>query len=512
MAKKFICSMTEPIVETPCGKIRGFFYDGTYTFHGIKYANAERFQMPTPVEPWEGVKDALGYGYTCPTFREERTTPEIKTPHRYWPKNEACQYLNVWTQSLKKDAKKPVMVWLHGGGFANCSAVELACTDGSALSKFGDVVMVSLNHRLNILGFLDVSAYGEKYWNSGNVGLADLVIALEWIRDNIACFGGDPDNVTIFGQSGGGGKVSALLQTPAADGLFHKAIIHSGIHVRRDRPSPEVSKILVGEMLKVLDIRPEEIEKLEKVDYKELVRAYDAVVPLMKERGLDYAGWAPLANGYYTGYACLDGFHPHALQVPTIIGTTFAEFARPPELYRKYDMTEDEIMVYVREKFGEHAEEAAAAFKKAFPEKNLMDILVVDHNTRYGSLDHVQKRSRFEGAAPVYSYVFAYEFPVDNGTPAWHCSELPYFFHNTESIMVTQTEGVEKLEEEMAGVMVAFAYTGDPNHEGMAYWPPYTDETKATMVFGEKSEPRYDFDTDLLTCTKRIAPDFRLPG
>ena len=207
MSRKFICTPDFPVAETPCGKIRGYQLDDIFVFHGIKYANAKRFQMPTKIEPWEGIKDALGYGYTCPTMREERCGPEVMTPHRYWPKDEACQYLNVWTATLDKTAKKPVMLWLHGGGFADCSAIELACTDGTAMARWGDVVMVSLNHRLNILGFLDVSAYGEKYANSGNAGLADLVIALEWIRDNIEAFGGDPGNVTIFGQSGGGGKV-----------------------------------------------------------------------------------------------------------------------------------------------------------------------------------------------------------------------------------------------------------------------------------------------------------------
>jgi len=509
MAKKFICSYSEPIVDTPCGKIRGYFYNGTYIFQGIKYANAKRFQMPTKVEPWEGVKDALGYGYTCPTLREERCGPEVKVPHRYWPKDEACQYLNIWTQSIEKGVKKPVLLWLHGGGFADCSAIELACTDGTALSREGDVVMVSLNHRLNILGFLDVSAYGEKYANSGNVGMADIVMALEWIRDNIADFGGDPDNVTIFGQSGGGGKVCALLQIPAADGLFHKAIVHSGIHVRRARPSAEVSKVLVGEMLKVLDIAPEEIEKLEEVPYSELVRAYNEVVPGLKAQGLAVDGWAPLNNGYYQGYARLDGFYEHALKVPTIIGTCYAEFSRHSELYRKHELSEEEIMVYVREKYGDYADEIAKEFKKAYPEKNLMDVLVLDSNTRNGSLDHVTKRAQFEGAAPVYTYVFAHEFDVDNGTPAWHCAELPYFFHNTDMIPVCQKEGVEQLEAEMAGVMIAFAYTGNPNHEGMAYWPAFDMETKSTMVFGESSgDVREDFDRELIELTQKLSPPF----
>lgn len=507
MAKKFICSMTEPVVATKSGKLRGCFYDGVYSFLGIKYADAKRFQMPTPVAPWEGVKDALGFGYTCPTLHDERCGPEVQTPHRYWPKNEACQYLNVWTQSINKDVKKPVMLWIHGGGFADCSAIELACTDGDSMCKYKDVVMVSLNHRLNILGFLDLSEYGEKYKNSGNVGLADLVACLEWIRDNISNFGGDPDNVTIFGQSGGGGKVCALLQSPAADGLFHKAIVHSGIHERRSRPTAEVSKIIVDEMLKFLNT---DLSGLETVDYSELAKAYNSVIPSLREKGLKVDGWAPQSNGYYKGYARLDGFYEHAKTVPTIIGSCFAEFMRHPDLYRKYDLSEDEIMVYIKEKFGDSAEEMASLFKNAYPEKNLMDLLALDADVRFGSLDHITKRSTLENSAPVYSYVFAEEFPCDNGKPAWHCSELPYIFHNTSRIPVCQQDGVEKLEDEMAGAWAAFAYTGNPNHDGMPYWPAFTNDTRTTMVFCDESGAREDYDTQLIEMKKKKAASFNI--
>ena len=509
MSRKFICTPDFPVAETPSGKIRGYQLDDIFVFHGIKYANAKRFQMPTKIEPWEGIKDALGYGYTCPTIREERCGQEVTTPHRYWPKDEACQYINVWTSTLDQNAKKPVMLWLHGGGFADCSAIELACTDGTAMARWGDVVMVSLNHRLNILGFLDVSAYGEQYANSGNAGLADLVIALEWIRDNIAAFGGDPGNVTIFGQSGGGGKVCSLLQCPAADGLFHKAIVHSGIHVRRARPDAETSKILVGKMLEYLGIGTDEMEKFENVPYKTLVEAYNAVTPAMREAGYAVDGWAPLANGYYQGYARLDGFYEHAKTVPTMVGSCFAEFSRHPDLYKKYDLTKEEIMVYLTERYGDDAEKLAELFEKAYPEKSLMDLLVLDAHVRYGSLDHIEKRSEFT-QAPVYSYMFSLEFPFDNGKPAWHCAELPYIFHNTALIPVCQQEGVEKLEEEMAGAWAAFAHTGNPNHEGMAYWPAYTPETRETMVFCEKSAPRSDFDRELIALAKKHSLGFTI--
>lgn len=270
MAKEFICSAASPVVQTNAGKLRGFVVDGTYTFHGIKYADAKRFQMPQPVAPWEGIRDALSYGYVSPILNRETASGEVKIPHRYWPKDENCQYLNVWTQSLDPQAKRPVMVWLHGGGFRDGSSIEHVAYDGENLSRFGDVVVVTVNHRLNILGYLDLSPYGEKYWNSGNAGNADLVASLQWVHDNIAQFGGDPENVTIFGQSGGGGKVSSLMQTPAANGLFQKGIIMSGVYNGTLCPEKPDSLPLVQAMLQELGLAEEDIEQLE-TDRKSVV-------------------------------------------------------------------------------------------------------------------------------------------------------------------------------------------------------------------------------------------------
>ncbi len=510
MAGRFISTPDYPVAATPKGKIRGYLYDGVFTFKGIKYANAKRFHMPEPVPAWDGVKNALSFGFNCPTMREDNRDEAASLDHRYWPKNEDCQYLNIWTTSMDENAKKPVMLWIHGGGFADCSAIELLCADGDEMCAYGDVVMVSLNHRLNILGFLDVSAYGPQYENSGNAGLADLVMALQWIHDNIAAFGGDPENVTIFGQSGGGGKVCALLQCPAADGLFHKAIVHSGIHERRARPDAETSRILVGEMLKYLQIPENEIEKLEDVEYHDLVKAYNAVVPGLRARGLNVDGWAPLANGYYQGYARLDGFYAHALTVPTMVGSCFAEFERHPDLPRKYELTREEILGLIRERYGDHTDQMVQLFEKAYPEKCLFDLLMLDAEVRYGSLDHIIKRSAQPGSAPVYSYVFAQEFRnYDNGLTAFHCADLPYIFHTTDRIMVCQQEGVEKLEDEMAGAWAAFAHTGDPNHKNLADWPPFEEENRATMVFCEDSHARNDFDTELIKLKKALDPSFQ---
>ena len=199
--KEFVMSKTSPIVSTPKGKLRGFLFDGVNHFYGIRYAKAKRFQMPQPVEPWDGVRDAGSYGMNCPVLNEPMPAGEVMIPHRFWPSSEHCQYLNVWTTDCDPSAKKPVMFWIHGGGYSAGSAIEQVCYDGFNLAKKDDVVVVTVNHRLNAFGYLDMSDFGDKYKNSVNVGMADLVEALRWVRDNISCFGGDPENVTIFGQS-----------------------------------------------------------------------------------------------------------------------------------------------------------------------------------------------------------------------------------------------------------------------------------------------------------------------
>ena len=383
MAKEFICSITQPIVQTAAGKVRGFAVDGTYTFHGIKYADAKRFQMPTPPQPWDGVKDAHSYGYVCPMIDPETAVGEIMVPHRYWPKDENCQYLNIWTQSLDTDAKRPVMVWFHGGGFSAGSSIEQVSYDGENLSKFGNVVVVTVNHRLNILGYLDLSPYGvEKYWNSGNVGNADLVASLQWIHDNIAQFGGDPENVTIFGQSGGGAKVTSLMQTPAADGLFQKGIVMSGIADGIMCFDDTDSRPLVDALLKELDIDAADIEQLETIPFETLAEAYKKVAPAIQEAG-GYTGCAPVPNQYYVGDPRTVGFTEHAKTIPVIAGTVIAEFGGfGPSLPNRTSMTSEEQLAYLKKFVGDSAEEVAALFQECYPDHPVTDLLLMDTFSR----------------------------------------------------------------------------------------------------------------------------------
>lgn len=507
MAKAFICSTTEPIVQTRAGKLRGFCVDGTYAFHGIKYADAARFQAPVDVAPWEGVKDALSYGYVSPMLTPENPMGEILVPHRYWPKSEHCQYLNIWSQSLSPEAKKPVLLWLHGGGFAAGSSIEQVAYDGENMSRLGDVVVVSLNHRLNILGYLDLSPFGQKYANSGNAGNADMVAALRWIRNNIAAFGGDPGNVTLFGQSGGGMKVWTLLQTPSANGLFHKGVVQSGLIDGFSRDVPADGTAIVNALLQELGFPEGDVGRLEEIPYDTLAAAYNKVAPVVAQSG-GYIGGNPMANDFYVGDPREVGFTPHARTVPIMVGTVFGEFAFGPGVLNRKTLTEAQSYSHLEEKYGQAAGELLALFKKAYPDKLLSDLLALDSMFRNPSIDFIRKRATHL-ESPVYAYLFTFEFPYDEGKPAWHCSEIPFVFHNTDKVPVCNLPGVsDTLEENLFQSWISFAKTGNPSHKGLPAWPCSTPEDESTMIFDTVCEVRHNFDHELVALHAKVAPKF----
>ncbi len=497
LTQQIICDHDQAIAHTKQGKLRGIISDNTYVFRGIAYARAERFHMPEPIEPWEGVKEAIVYGHVCP----EVTTPiphdQYTVPHYFYPQNENCQYLNIWTQSLDRDAKRPVMVWLHGGGFATGSGIEHFAYDGENLSRHGNVVVVTLNHRLNVLGFLDLSNYGKEYKNSGNAGMADIVAALSWIQDNICAFGGDADNVTIFGQSGGGGKAAALLQMPAADGLFHRAIIQSG--VTRQFPEYDKAQSLkdAEQILSYLGITAGRIKEIEQIPYYRLAEAVDRLGKSAVMR------FGPVADGdYYTGSAFQVGIRMHAKKIPLIVGSVLGEFTNnfnyclDDGKKNEWDMQKRKRLI--QEQLGESANEVIRAFQKAYPEKNIVDLLFIDTMFRTGALEYAALRAE-QRCADTYNYSFNLEFPLYGGTLPWHNAEIPYVFHNADYIEASYIPGVtEWLQDIMCDAWVSFAAGGKPEAPGMPGWEPYTKERPATMIFDRKIEIMYKKDLELI--------------
>lgn len=508
MARKFVCTKDSPVVETTAGKLRGYQIDSTYIFQGVEYAYAERFQAPQPVKPWEGIKDALSYGFVCPLMHQETPNGELLVPHRYWPMNEHCQNLNIWTQSLDKNAKKPVLVWFHGGGFTAGSSIEQQAYDGEAMSVHGDVVVVSVNHRLNVLGYFDLEPYGEKYKNSANAGNADLVASLQWVHDNIANFGGDPDNVTIFGQSGGGMKVYTLMQTPAADGLFHKGIVMSGVLGKSLlRETGNDSHPLIRGVLGELGLTEAEVEKLETVPYEQLVAAYEKVAPALQQAG-EYTGCAPKANDWYKGEPLLVGFTEHAKTIPVMVGTVFGEFSFGPAVPVYNNLTEEEKLEIVRKRYGKDTDELVRLFRAAYPEKDLTCLTTIDSLFRTPSMEFALLKGK-SPESETYSYLFSYDFLYDGGKTAWHCSDIPFVFHNADMVAVCNEPGVtDELQERVFGAYMAFAKTGDPNCEGLPHWAPCTDGKEPVMVFDKECSVRENFDHELLALHQKAAPPF----
>lgn len=480
-------SMNPPIVEIESGKLRGFMNENTYSFLGIQYAQAERFGQPQPVEAWDGIKNAQVYGAVCPTNKmTEVSSDEFVWPHRYYPSNEICQYLNIWTQSLEETAKKPVMVFLHGGAFSNGASNETVAYDGKNLSEFGDVVVVTLNHRLNVLGCLNLSEYGEEYQNSGNTGMADIVAALQWIQDNIEQFGGDPDNVTIFGQSGGSGKVVTLMHMPEAEGLFDKAIAQS---------SGTASVLFEEESLKItektlenLGLDDSEVDQLKDIPYEELLEAADAALASVKEEVGRNISWRPLQDNKYV----MEEYCSFAADIPFIAGTNFSE--RNSTVFigdgRKNEWSEEETYKNLTEMYGENTDIIIEEFNRLFPEKKTADAYFYAPSYRNNVRSALNAKMENTNA-PVYNYLFSFEAPVNGGVTPFHCAELIYVFHNVELPELTIATGGTKecldMQDTVAQAWINFAYTGNPSQEGLE-WKPYSEEKNATMVFDIKSE------------------------
>lgn len=487
-------SKTDGVTNTTYGKVRGFKDGGTYTFRGIPYAKAERFGMPEAPDSWSDIKNCLVYGPTAPITK--MTAPDggdFLIPHRYWAQNENCQNLNIWTQSLDKNAKKPVMVWFHGGGYTNGSAIEGVAYDGKNLSEYGDVVVVTVNHRLNVLGYLDLSQYGEKYRYSGNAGIADLVASLEWVQKNIENFGGDPNNVTIFGQSGGGGKVLSMMSTPKAEGLFDRAIVQSGGASFQNK---EVAEKVAAELLNILNLSGNQVDELKNVPYDVLDAAGNAALAKVgKEMGSNVA-WRPVIDEDYLHSSFLEWSN----NVPVMVGSVFGEQNCWNDLdanvVNKNNWTQAEVMSKLRDKYGDKAEEILAAFNEAWPEKNDCDAYYVA--SRQSQLTTLNARAA-AGAGATYNYLVSFESPLDGGICLWHCGEIPMVFHNVDLVKGAYGGSADAyaLEDVMCSAWVNFAYNGNPNGNGVPAWSTYTAGNESTMIFDTVSGERVSFDKKL---------------
>ena len=505
-------SSEELVVETEAGKVAGYKEDGINIYKGIPYAEAERFMPPTPVKPWEGVRSSRAYGPTAPQAVRTGWGSDEASYVFNWDDGhpgEDCQRLNIWTPALGEGKKLPVMVWLHGGGYSAGSGQELPSYDGRHLAQ-KDVVVVSLNHRLNVLGFLDLSAFGEKYAKSGNVGMLDIVAALQWVKNNIAKFGGDPDNVTIFGQSGGGGKVSTLCAMPDAKGLFHKAIVQSGSTLTS--MTSEQSRRIGVAILAELGLQPSQIDELAKIPYEQLLAAGTAAVARVKnETEVDgkasnlLFGWSPTVDGVVLPR---HPFSPDAPEqsrdIPMMIGTTFTEFAASAYVPEMRNLPEEKVMEMVRQTYGDDTDSFVAAYKKAYPNYKPADLIDTDFMFRSKAIQQGTVKAS-QGGAPVWMYVFGWQSPVLNGAMrSTHCMEIPFVFDNAD-VHASMTGGGEddmKLADRMSDAWVNFARYGNPNGEsgieGVPAWEPFNAENGNTMWWDNECKILQNHDREVI--------------
>lgn len=495
------------LLDIESGRIAGYVSHGIFTFKGVPYgdttAGAARFLPPRKPKPWTGVRSSRQFGFVCPQDKGTGRQNDEEAFMFQWNdsvEGEDCLHVNVWTPGIGDNRKRPVMVWLHGGGFAAGSGHDLPAFDGENLAHRGDVVVVTLNHRLNFLGFLDLSAYGERYTQSGNVGMLDIVAALEWIRDNIAAFGGDASRVLIFGQSGGGAKVSTLMGMPAAKGLFHRAVVQSGSFSLSN--TPDKSRKLAELLLVELGLPGSAVDALHTLPYANLFQASTAVLdkanrtaarasdPLAAARGL---GFGPVADGLVLPSL---PFAPNApatsADVPMIIGTTLNEFTTGIN-HPEYElMTRAELLSRVEARYPGRGQSIVAAFHGRTPDAKPFDLWsrIASAPVRQAAIEQARSKAAQQGA-PAYLYWFTWQTPILDGRPrAFHCAEIPFVFDNIDRCdhMTGGGAGPRELAGRMADTWIQFARTGNPNHQGIVAWPAFTRETGPTMLFD--TQPR----------------------
>lgn len=507
-----LASSSVAVAQTANGKVAGYIQDGVTIFKGIPYAKANRFEAPVQADSWEGIRSCRQYGPVSPQgARSGWANDEIAFAFNWndGVQGEDCLRLNVWTPALDS-RKRPVMVWLHGGGYSAGSGQELPSYDGTSLAFAEDVVVVSINHRLNVLGFLDLSAYGETYAKSANAGLLDIVASLKWVRDNIAAFGGDPSNVTIFGQSGGGGKVTTLLATPCAKGLFHKAIVQSG-SMLRTMESKYSRKIGIA-TVRNLGLDASSIDKISEVPYGELLAAGEKAIAQVKaEADRDGVasfifGWAPTVDGAVLPSQPFDPQAPAiSAEIPMIIGTTRHEFSMTTYVPALRNAGREEVIGILKGRYGEGTERFLELFAKAYPGSKPADMLDADFVFRPGAIEQALRKS-LQGAAPVYMYMFNWESPVLDGIlRSTHCMEIPFVFNNADRHASMTGGGAQAMElaSKMSHCWAEFARCGKPSAEGLPEWEPFEAEKRAVMFFDNTFKMSYSHDKELMDFIRR---------
>ena len=486
------------VAPTQYGKVRGFIMRDIYCFRGIPYggdtSGENRFMPPTAPESWEGVRPCVFWPASSPQDFYDRTTQSYGAFVDHWNYDvlsEDCLGLNLWTPALGDGAKRPVLVWLHGGGFSRGNGIEQDGYDGENISRYGDIVYVSVNHRLGPLGYADFAAVGgEEFAHSGNVGMLDIVAALQWVHDNIEAFGGDPDNVTVMGQSGGGSKVCMVCTMPSAKGLVHKGVALSGNSTRGN--SKEYAEALGAEIFKLAG---GDMKKLQQMPWEEYFKiAFQAqgnIASIKGQRG----GFSPVSDGLDLPENFFDPEDASVPDVPMLFCSTFHEWNLDRDNPEMEEWTADDAVKYMERSYGPRSREIFEAYANLFPEASPVEIVTMIGSSRSGVVNSANVKSAQK--SPVYMAWFGMGSPLFDGRHrAFHCSDISFWFLNTD-LMITHTGGGKRprtLSYKMADALLAFMRTGNPNCKALPAWPEYNPEEGMTMVLNEKCEALPDPD------------------
>lgn len=503
----YVFEPEKPVVATKFGKLRGVTYGGCNIFMGVSYARAARFQMPEEQEPWEGVRDAFRHGPIAPQINTVVPFPVYRGLHLLQRADENCQNLNIWAPVSENGRRMPVFVWIHGGGYFAGNALEEYSFEGLRLARYGEVVFVSVNHRLNVLGHLNLEEYGAEFAHSANAGIADLAMALKWIRENIEAFGGDPENVTICGHSGGGGKVQCLYNVEEAAPCFHRGICLSGAMGDTDEGAKERSHAFADQVVQELGLTKETIRNIQEVPYEELAEACRRA-----DRKLHFGPmiFAPVKDDYFRGNPLSAGFMPWSAEKPMLFGSTLGEFpAVDLTVDQKKTMTPEDRTAYVRDRFGAHGDEMIRLFREAYPDHDILDLAYADSRVRIPTVQTALEHAR-NGKKNTYVYNVSYDAPEDGWIPLWHGGDVCYIFRNQDRVYVLN-EAVygNRLEDIFSNLVLSFARTGDPNNRFLPEWKPMTAERHSTMVIDRTPACKEAYDEELVRGIAAYGPPFR---
>jgi para-nitrobenzyl esterase len=484
----------QDVVETTHGRIRGGTIDGIKCFRGIPYgadtSGGNRFMLPQKPSRWSGVRDCTDWGHLAP--QHINPNPSVYTKYVGWNNyrggmSEDCLVLNVWTPALRDRGNRPVMFIIHGGGYTSGSG-NLEALEGQHLAKLADMVVITVNHRLGMLGFADLSAFGgDELRSSGNVGMMDLVMALEWVRDNIGQFGGNARSVTITGQSGGGGKCSHLMAMPSARGLFHKVAIQSGSTLKTGRHEERQKD--ADRLCAKLGVARGELAKLQSVAFRDIVDNQANAGPVLDDNVVPRDPFDPDAPAM-------------SASVPMIIGTCLEDWG-----FTITDASDDEASLrkWVEDqlrplKAEAKADEMLALYRKHYPRENgflLRAILGTDRSIRRSAVTQAERKAA-QGAAPVYMY--RWDWPAHGEGAHWgavHGTDLSPAFANPTTAMTGNSEGGKRLALQLGSAFAAFARTGNPNHSRIPTWTPYNESQRPVMIFNSETRQVNDPDREL---------------